>query len=202
MSLWHVLGRNLSLPYYKTNIDLISLQQFLSTKNLKCYKARIYLRFENSEFNAFGMRDRCFSFSVSSSLNYRVVYMLSLKGPERTMSWSMKIYALHSFKTSVTTCPKMQRHVTEDVNCQNTTVCSKYFSRCLQFNKLSLWTREFFCLALFCCLDTVKGKGKAFPLQAWAGPWGFSRLRLRIFSTFGTMKVVRSSPLRTGRLHP
>jgi hypothetical protein len=47
-----------------------------------------------------------------------------------------------------------------------------------------------------------KGKGKAFPLQAWAGPWGSGRLRLRIFSTFGTMKVVRSSPLRTGRLHP
>jgi hypothetical protein len=26
-----------------------------------------------------------------------------------------------------------------------------------------------------------------FPLQAWAGPWGSGRLRLRIFSTFGTM---------------
>jgi hypothetical protein len=46
------------------------------------------------------------------------------------------------------------------------------------------------------------GKGKVFPLQASAGPWGSGRLRLRIFSTFGTMKVVRSSPLRTGRLHP
>jgi hypothetical protein len=46
-----------------------------------------------------------------------------------------------------------------------------------------------------------KGKGKVFPLQAWAGPWGSGRLRLRIFSTFGTMKVVRSSPLRTGRLY-
>jgi hypothetical protein len=28
-----------------------------------------------------------------------------------------------------------------------------------------------------------------------------SELRLQIFSTFGTMKVVRSSPLRTGRLY-
>jgi hypothetical protein len=45
-------------------------------------------------------------------------------------------------------------------------------------------------------------KGKGFPLQAWAGPWESGRLRLRIFSTFGTMKVVRSSPLRTGRLYP
>jgi hypothetical protein len=47
-----------------------------------------------------------------------------------------------------------------------------------------------------------KKKKKAVPLKAWAGPWGSSRLRLRIFSTFGTMKVVRSSPLRTGRLYP
>jgi hypothetical protein len=41
-------------------------------------------------------------------------------------------------------------------------------------------------------------KGKVFPLQAWAGPWGSGRLRFRIFSTFGAMKVVRSSSLRTG----
>jgi hypothetical protein len=33
-------------------------------------------------------------------------------------------------------------------------------------------------------------------------PKGFGRLRLWIFSTFGTMKVVRSSPIRTGRLYP
>jgi hypothetical protein len=45
-------------------------------------------------------------------------------------------------------------------------------------------------------------KGKVFPLQAYVGPWGSDRLRVRIFSTFGTMKVVRSSPLRTGRLYP
>jgi hypothetical protein len=36
-----------------------------------------------------------------------------------------------------------------------------------------------------------KGKGKVFPLQAS----GF-------FMTFGTMKAVKSSPLRTGRLYP
>jgi hypothetical protein len=44
--------------------------------------------------------------------------------------------------------------------------------------------------------------GKVFPLQAWTGPWGSGRLRLRIFSTFGTIKVVRSSSLRTGRIYP
>jgi hypothetical protein len=49
---------------------------------------------------------------------------------------------------------------------------------------------------------TPRVKGKGVPLQAWAGPWGSGRLRLRIFSTFGTMKVVRSSSLRTGRLYP
>jgi hypothetical protein len=45
-------------------------------------------------------------------------------------------------------------------------------------------------------------KGKIFPLEAYAGPRGSGRLSFRIFSTFGTIKVVRSSPLRTGRLYP
>jgi len=31
-----------------------------------------------------------------------------------------------------------------------------------------------------------KGKGKAIPLQAWAGPEGSRRLRLPDFKTFGT----------------
>jgi hypothetical protein len=43
--------------------------------------------------------------------------------------------------------------------------------------------------------------GKGLPLQVWAGPWESGRLRLRIFSTFGTMKMVRLSPLRTGHLY-
>ena len=47
----------------------------------------------------------------------------------------------------------------------------------------------------------VKGKGDGFPLQTSSVSWGSKRLRLWIFSTFGTMKVVRWSPLRTGRLH-
>jgi hypothetical protein len=44
-------------------------------------------------------------------------------------------------------------------------------------------------------------KIKVFPPQAQAGPWGSGRLRLRIFWTFGIVKVVRSSPLRTGHLY-
>jgi hypothetical protein len=44
-----------------------------------------------------------------------------------------------------------------------------------------------------------KGKGKAIPLQAWTGPKGSRRLRLQDFKT---MKVVRLSSLRTGRLFP
>ena len=32
----------------------------------------------------------------------------------------------------------------------------------------------------------VKGKGKAIPLQAWAGPEGSVRLRLPDFKTLGT----------------
>jgi hypothetical protein len=49
---------------------------------------------------------------------------------------------------------------------------------------------------------SIKIKGKGFPLQAWNSSWGSRRSRLRIVSTFGTMKVVRSLPLRTGRLYP
>ena len=45
-----------------------------------------------------------------------------------------------------------------------------------------------------CNKSKVKVKVKVFPLQAWESSW--------IFSTFGIMKVGRSSPLRTGRLHP
>jgi hypothetical protein len=37
-----------------------------------------------------------------------------------------------------------------------------------------------------CILFTVKGKGKAIPLQAWAGPEGSRRLWLPVFKTVGT----------------
>ena len=50
--------------------------------------------------------------------------------------------------------------------------------------------------------DWGKSKGKSFPTTGLSSPWVSGRLRLRIFSTFGTMKVVRSWPLRTGRLYP
>ena len=45
-------------------------------------------------------------------------------------------------------------------------------------------------------------KGKDIPLQAWEGSWGSRRLRLLDLLDTRHMKVVRSSPLRTGRLHP
>jgi len=35
-------------------------------------------------------------------------------------------------------------------------------------------------------IHAVKGKGKAFPLQAWTGPEGFRRLRLPYFKTVST----------------
>jgi hypothetical protein len=40
------------------------------------------------------------------------------------------------------------------------------------------------------------------PATGRGGPRGSGRLRCRVFLTFGTMKVVRSSSLRTGRLYP
>jgi hypothetical protein len=51
---------------------------------------------------------------------------------------------------------------------------------------------------LLCRIWYLLCKGKVFPLQAW----GSGRLRLRIFLTFGTVKLVRSSHLRTDRLYP
>jgi hypothetical protein len=44
--------------------------------------------------------------------------------------------------------------------------------------------------------------GKAFPLQAWTGPWGSRRLRLPEFLENQHLKVVRLSALRTGRFYP
>jgi hypothetical protein len=35
-------------------------------------------------------------------------------------------------------------------------------------------------LIIYLCWD-VKGKGKAFPMQAWTGPWDSRRLRLQNF---------------------
>jgi hypothetical protein len=35
-------------------------------------------------------------------------------------------------------------------------------------------------------LFSVKGKGKAIPLQAWTGPEGSKRLMLQDFKTIGT----------------
>jgi hypothetical protein len=46
------------------------------------------------------------------------------------------------------------------------------------------------------------GKGKAVPLQAWAGPEGSTKLRLPDFKTNRHMTVVRLSALRAGRLYP
>jgi hypothetical protein len=57
--------------------------------------------------------------------------------------------------------------------------------------------RKNYTLTNACC-----SLSKVFPLQALVGPWGSGRLRFRIFSTFGTVEVVRSSPLRTDRLYP
>ena len=48
----------------------------------------------------------------------------------------------------------------------------------------------------------ILGKCKAFPLQAWAGPWGFQEVEAPEFLDNRHMKVVRLSALRTGRLYP
>ena len=45
------------------------------------------------------------------------------------------------------------------------------------------------------------GKGKAAPVQAWTGPWGFRRFSLPGFLEDRHTKVARLSDLRTGRLY-
>jgi hypothetical protein len=50
--------------------------------------------------------------------------------------------------------------------------------------------------------EDIKVKVKLSRYRPEQALGGSGRLRLRIFITFGTMKVVRSSPLRTGRLYP
>jgi hypothetical protein len=49
--------------------------------------------------------------------------------------------------------------------------------------------------------DIQKGKGRAIPLEAWAGTEGSRRLRLPDFKTTAH-EVVRLSALYTGRLQP
>jgi hypothetical protein len=61
-----------------------------------------------------------------------------------------------------------------------------------------LWVRR----KHFTGIVFVTGKGKAFPLQTWTGPWGSRRLRLPEFIDNRHMKVVRLSALRTGCLYP
>jgi hypothetical protein len=49
----------------------------------------------------------------------------------------------------------------------------------------------------WCC-----GKGKAIPLQAWAGPESFQEVEAPRFQDSRHMKVVRLSVLRTDHLYP
>ena len=56
---------------------------------------------------------------------------------------------------------------------------------------------EIICIIIIIIIIKVK-----YPARDRSGPWGSGRLKLRIFLTFDIMKVVRSSPLRTGRLYP
>ena len=48
----------------------------------------------------------------------------------------------------------------------------------------------------------TKSQGKAFPLQAWTGPWSCQKLMAPRFQNNRQMKAVRLSALRTGRLWP
>jgi hypothetical protein len=51
-------------------------------------------------------------------------------------------------------------------------------------------------------IQSVKGKCKAIPLQAWTGPEGSRRLKLSDFKTIGTWKWYGCNILCTGHLYP
>jgi hypothetical protein len=51
---------------------------------------------------------------------------------------------------------------------------------------------------VFCCPNLCK----AIPIEKEVGPVGYGRLRLSEFLESWPMKLVRSSALNTGRLHP
>jgi len=51
-------------------------------------------------------------------------------------------------------------------------------------------------------IQKYKCKGKGVPLQALCGPEGSRKFRLPDFHDIRHLKVVRSSPSRTGRLYP
>jgi hypothetical protein len=72
---------------------------------------------------------------------------------------------------------------------------SKYIS---VMRYVSFIVRRFYKLGVI----FVAGRGKGVARQAKVAQGGSGTLRLRMFSTFSTMKAVRSSPLRTGRLYP
>jgi hypothetical protein len=76
----------------------------------------------------------------------------------------MKMAALHSFETYVTTDHSIRRNIAKVLNLQQ--------NRCHNVK-----TRT----SLFC--NTVKGKGKAVPLQAWGGPEGSRKLRFPDYMT-------------------
>jgi hypothetical protein len=57
------------------------------------------------------------------------------------------------------------------------------YERQLDFTDELLKTQTFICGT---CKIKRKDKGKAIPLQAWAGPGGFRRMRLPDFKTIGT----------------
>jgi hypothetical protein len=46
------------------------------------------------------------------------------------------------------------------------------------------------------------GGGKAFPLRAWTGPWGFQEFEAPEFLDYRHLKVVRLSALCTGDFTP
>jgi len=73
-----------------------------------------------------------------------------------------------------------------------------YFNKNVYFNFLY----TFFCNMSHSKKNSARYKGKAIPLQAWAGTLCYRRLRLPEFLGNRQMKVVRLSALRSGRNYP
>ena len=72
--------------------------------------------------------------------------------------------------------------------------CRNLGGQVIKHSAISISSLSYICMCMYVYMYIKVKLSRYRPEQALGGSW--------IFSAFGTMKVVRSSPLRTARLYP